>query len=133
MASLPTGQLLTADMLTSNPSEAVSLINNHVIHTTQLFRNGITFEQNLVAQWHDATLFISDSALPYPYRFAWNFVPNVPRACLIVAADSTDGVEHVRSALFPRFSYDTGTITIKGIRGVFDVNFSYNITFLVIG
>lgn len=114
---------------TENPTRIVDNLNSFMRDTGHALARGLTVSENMVAQYDDVTLYISDSAPSYPFSFRWQFPGITPRVCMIGMIDSSDGVESVFSAASPRWAYQSGNIVIHGIRANVTSDKRYRITF----
>lgn len=121
---LPNPILFDDKQLKDDPEAFCNTLNQFAAST----RDNVDTSNNTV-QFDTYTVFISDSASPYPISFRWRNSATLPKSCIIGYIDTTDGEEGVLSGIAPRWKYSEGRIVVFGLRGTLVQDKTYTITF----
>jgi hypothetical protein len=122
MADTYSLQVFTVESLENDKEAFVAELNKLSIAVAQ--------KTGTFIQYDTISLYIPSSGQsPYPIAFQWKFLNVKPKGCKCIYAKADDGTTAIKTHPEPDFSFDNGRILINSLRGAFDLNKRYTLTF----
>lgn len=115
-------QVFTEESLKNDPESFIAELNKLAL--------AVAAKTGGFLQYNTISIYIPSSGQsPYPIALPWGFINAKPVGCKCVYAKADDGSTAIKKHPEPDWSFDNGRILINSLRGEFDLNKRYTLTF----